>query len=54
MTSLIINSRLLYLKLLLTKATAMECKCKENKDVKKLEGVLKLLEQKRKVEVEYN
>ena len=34
--------------LLLTITTAMKCKCKENKDVKIL-GVLKLLEQKRKV-----
>ena len=40
--------------LLLTKATEIKCKCKENKDFKNLEGVLKLLEQKRKVEVEYN
>ena len=40
--------------LLLTKATAMKRKCKENKDVKKLEGVLKLLKERRKVEVEYN
>ena len=39
---------------LLAKATAMKHKCVENKDVKKLEGVLKLLEQKGKVEVEYN
>ena len=38
--------------LLSTKATAIKRKCKENKE--KLEGVLKVLEQKRKVEVEYN
>ena len=47
MTNLIINSRLLYLKvspqnasMLATKATAIKRKCKENKeDVKILEGV---------------
>ena len=41
--------------LLLTKATTIKRKCKENiEDVKSLEGVFKLLEQKRKVEVVYN
>ena len=41
--------------LLLAKATGIKLKCKENKKkVKKLDGVLKLLEQKRQIEVEYN
>ena len=59
MTSLIMNSRLVFeaekspqnASLLLPKATAMKSTCKENKDVKKLEGVLKLLVQKSRVQL---